>query len=126
MLLLALERLPASQRTVWIFWGLIMVLVGTTTWLFPFNYYRTTHLVPIGSIYGLVADGVTFKSPSLVACTVLFFRNALYLGIVVWLGVMLFRRSAGDLAGIAVSGANSQARDAQRSDRANRKKKSGR
>jgi hypothetical protein len=123
MLLLALERLPQRPRAAWIFFGLIMVLVATTTWLFPLNYYRTMHQVPVGSIYGLVPDGGTFTSPSLVACTVLAVRNALYLGIVVWLGVMLLR-PAGDLAGMALTGgAKSSSQPAQGSDRANKRKK---
>lgn len=98
MLLIAIERLPERPSREWVLFGLIMAMVLLTTWLFPFNYYRTTAQVPIGGPYGLVPDGRSFTSPSLVACLVLVVRNALYLGIVVWLGAMLFKRPAGELA----------------------------
>ncbi len=93
MLLLALERFPKGQLRFWVLFGVVMLMIALTTWLFPYNYYRTALPLPIRSSYGLVPDGKTFTSPSPVACIVLVVRNVVYFGIVLWLGVILIRTS---------------------------------
>ncbi len=93
MLLMALERFSKGQSRFWVLFGVVMGMIALTTWLFPFNYYRTETPFPMGSPYGLVPVGRTFNSPSPVACNVLVVRNAVYFGLVVWLGVVLIRSS---------------------------------
>jgi hypothetical protein len=93
MLLFALERLPRRPAAAWILFGLLMALILTTTWLFPYNYFRHAPTAA-GSPLGLVPMGNEYSSPSAVACVVLALRNALYLGIIAWLGVLLVRRPA--------------------------------
>lgn len=101
MVLLALELLPERQTAVWVLFGLVMSMVLMTTWLFPFNYYRTTLPIAVGGPHGLVPYAASFSSPSPLACIVLATRNALYLGIVAWLGVMLFKRPVSSKAAVA-------------------------
>lgn len=91
MLLVGIERLPDKASAPWVLFGLILAMILLTLWLFPYNYFRSV-LGPESSPYGLVPDFENFSSPAPVACVVLAVRNALYLGIVLWLGVMLFRR----------------------------------
>ena len=102
MLLLAVERLPDKASPPWVLFGLILAMILLTLWLFPYNYFRRM-LGPDGSPYGLVPYVEDFSSPAPEACVVLALRNVLYLGIVVWLGVMLFRRRR-TLGAVAFSG----------------------
>ncbi len=116
MLLVALERLPRRERAAWVFFGALMLLIALTTWLFPFNYFRSSAPIPTGSPYGLVPDGTTFTSPSPVACVVLALRNMTYVGIVAWLGVMLVGRSDRQPADLPSGAANHPLESAARSE----------
>jgi protein O-mannosyl-transferase len=91
LLLAAVEALPEEGSPRWVLTGLLVIVAGLTTWLFPYHYF----CAPLGpggspSPYGLVpASPEESLAPSSLAYLVLALRNFLYLGIVVWLGTML-------------------------------------
>jgi 4-amino-4-deoxy-L-arabinose transferase-like glycosyltransferase len=88
MLLLAVELFPFQRAPLWIVGVLVIVLAALTTWIFPYHYICTL-LNP----YGLVPmDKEGPLPPSPVSYIVLGVRNFLYLGLIVWLGVVMFKR----------------------------------
>jgi hypothetical protein len=88
ILLLALEVLPPGQIWPWLFGALLLVVAASTTWIYPCHYFYGN-----GNFDSLLPPGNTGPLPeSPTARIVLGLRNFAYLGIVVWLGVMLYRR----------------------------------
>jgi protein O-mannosyl-transferase len=93
LLLAAVNVLPEEGKSYWMLTGLLIVAAGLTTWLFPYHYFCEP-LGPNGtpSPYGLVpASPEDSLAPSSLAYIVLALRNFLYLGIVVWLGAMIYK-----------------------------------
>jgi hypothetical protein len=85
-LLLAVEIFPQSRVKLWtltVVWLFIAVL---STWLFPYHYLSTPGYPGLASLNPLEAK--VFNS---LPWLVLGLRNFLYLGLVTWLGVILFR-----------------------------------
>jgi 4-amino-4-deoxy-L-arabinose transferase-like glycosyltransferase len=93
MLLLAIELMPTQRRSRVVFCVLLIVISAMTTWIFPYNYFRSDRM-PDATSYGLVPNPALheYDGPSPVAVSVLLLRNLLYLKAVVWLGVLLLRR----------------------------------
>ncbi len=91
MLLLAVELFPSKQAPLWILGVLLIVLAGITTWIFPYHYICTL-LNPYGLV-PITREGPLPPSP--VSYIVLGVRNFVYLGVIVWLGVVLFKRIYG-------------------------------
>ncbi|HEY2827846.1 MAG TPA: hypothetical protein VGJ04_09625 [Pirellulales bacterium] len=86
-LLLAVDTLPARSATPWLLAALLIIFAGLTTWLFPYHYTNMpdhTGLLPIGSPDSSVLQPLP--------CIVLGLRNVLYLGIVILLGLLLYRK----------------------------------
>ena len=88
LLLLAVEIMPEGQVRPWLLGALLVAVAVTTTWIFPYNYFcneaNPYALVPMHPNEPLV--------PSLIVYQILALRNFIYLGVVLWLGVMLFKR----------------------------------
>lgn len=89
LLLLAVEIFPKGRVSPWILGALLIVVAATTIWVFPYNFISIKSnphaLVPMTQMDHLDPDALT-------AYIVLGLRNFLYLGVVLWLGVMLFVR----------------------------------
>ncbi len=90
LLLLGAEMLPDHPRARWTLSALLIAVAAMTTWLFPYHYYRTPSQ-PIGLVPKDANDPTV---PAALAGVVLAARNLTYLGIVVWLGMLLFRAEA--------------------------------
>lgn len=91
LLLLAVEIFPEGRVRPFIFAGLLIAVAVMTTWIFPYNFVSNESnpnpyaLIPINA----VALGLP---PAPTAASILGLRNFTYLGVVIWLGVMLYKR----------------------------------
>ena len=86
IVLLAIDIAPIRGISMWLLAGMLTAIAGLTTWLFPYHYANWPGhpgLLPIDS----PDPSVLLPAP----CIVLGARNLLYLGIVLWMGWMLFR-----------------------------------
>ncbi len=92
--LLAIELFPNRLADRWILLVLFVIIAGLTTWIFPYNYFRS-NVIPGYSHYGIVpANPAEGLGPSPVGCSILAARNILYLACVAWMGILLFRSAA--------------------------------
>jgi hypothetical protein len=94
LLLAAVEALPEKDKSGWILAGLLIVAAGLTTWLFPYHYFCAP-LDPkvVVTPYALIpASPEDSLAPSSLAYLVLALRNTLYLGVVAWMGRMVYKR----------------------------------
>ncbi|MGA2059313.1 MAG: hypothetical protein ABSG67_02440, partial [Thermoguttaceae bacterium] len=89
VLLLAIEIFPEVRIRPHVLSGLLIFVCVTTTWIFPYNYGDTK-----SNSYALIPkDAVLLKlAPVTTAAVILGLRNYVYLGVVIWLGVMLYKR----------------------------------
>jgi phosphate/sulfate permease len=89
LLLLAVEIFPKGIVSPLILAGLLIALAVMTTWIFPYNYFGDgSHphaLIPLNAV-------PLFLPPAPMPTFILGFRNFAYLGVVLWLGVMLYKR----------------------------------
>jgi hypothetical protein len=88
-LLLAIEVMPLRHVSVWVLAAMMVIIAVLTTWIFPYHYIGfpgQPGLLPMGPMEA------SDLQPG--PCIVLGLRNLLYLAIVVWLGVRLFRQTA--------------------------------
>jgi hypothetical protein len=85
-LLLAAELFPPSRTKPWILTVLWVLVAVLSTWLFPYHYFSKPDAPGLVSSNPLEA-----KTLYLLPCIVLAVRNLIYLAMVVWLGVALFR-----------------------------------
>jgi hypothetical protein len=89
LLLMAVEVLPAGRASPWVLGVFLIAVAAMSTWIFPYHYFCTP-----ANPHGLIPlDREHLTQASNVAYLVLGARNLIYLGIVSWLGVMLFRRT---------------------------------
>ena len=88
LLLLAVEIIPEGRASPWILGVLLIVVGAMTIWVFPYNFGST-----IENPHALVPMPLTdhLDPSALTAYIVLGLRNFIYLGVVVWMGVMLFK-----------------------------------
>jgi hypothetical protein len=93
LLLLAVEILPAGKALPWILAATLVAVAALSTWIFPYHYY----CAPI-SRFGLPnshalipLDPKAPLAPSPAAYIVLGVRNFVYLGAILWMGVLLFK-----------------------------------
>ena len=94
LLLAAVAILPEKGKSLWTLAGLLILAAALTTWLFPYHYFCAP-LDPKGTpmSYGLIpARPADLLAPSCLGYAVLAVRNFLYLGIVMWLGAMVYKR----------------------------------
>jgi hypothetical protein len=89
LMLLALEIMPERRAWPWILGAALLALAALTTWIFPYHYLYTESS-PIALVPIPLADHFA-SSP--IACVVLGLRNLIYLAVVIWLGVMLIKRT---------------------------------
>jgi hypothetical protein len=89
LLLMAVEIFPTGRVSPWILGALLFVVVATTTWIYPYHYL-STGLNPHNLVTLPLMDHL--DPAALTAYTVLGVRNFTYLGVVLWLGVKLFKR----------------------------------
>jgi len=87
LLLLGIEILPAGRVSPWILGALLVAVAVMTTWIFPYNYF-CTESTPHGLVPLTLTDHL--DPSALTVYTILGLRGFTYLGIVLWLGVMLF------------------------------------
>jgi hypothetical protein len=88
-ILLAVEVLPKNKLLPWVLGALSMLIVIMTTWLFPYHfYYQPSN--PISLLPSTLEDKLP---PTLIAHVVLGLRNFAYLGVIVWLGILLVKRT---------------------------------
>jgi hypothetical protein len=93
-MLLAIELMPAQPRWRAVLCLALIVIAAMTTWLFPYNYFRS-NVIPGATSVGLIPQiPAEFQEPSPVAVSVLVLRNLAYLGAVVWLGALLLWRAS--------------------------------
>ncbi len=89
LLLLAVEIFPEGIVSPLILAALLITLAVMTTWIFPYNYYggaSNPHaLIPLNAV-------PFFLPPASMPAFILGLRNFTYLGAVIWLGVMLYKR----------------------------------
>jgi hypothetical protein len=86
-LLLAVEIMSDAFAARWIFMGLLVIVVTLTTWIFPYHYLSGSE-----ESYALVVlplDGVRTVPEG--AAIVLIVRNFTYVGIMIWLAVVMAR-----------------------------------
>ena len=95
LLLAAVEVLPERGKPAWMLAGLLIVAAGLTTWLFPCHYFcAPPDLRGLPTPYGLIPPGPADSlAPSSLGYAVLALRNAVYLGVVAWIGAMLYKRA---------------------------------
>ena len=93
LLLLAVEVLPPGRLSVWMLGILMLAVAAWTTWLCPYHYFCSA-----SDPRGLVPIIGTALSPSPVAYIVLGLRNLTCLGVIAWLGAMLYCRIDEDSA----------------------------
>jgi hypothetical protein len=87
LLLLAIEILPAGKVLPWILGAILIAVAAMSTWIFPYNYFGTE------SPHALVQASVDeHLPPGTIASIVLGLRNFTYLGVVLWMGLLLFKR----------------------------------
>ena len=105
LLLAAVEILPEKGKTRWMLAGLLIVVAGLTTWLFPCHYFCASpdpNGTPLSC--GLIpASPAESLASSSLAYMVLAMRNVCYLGLVVWMGAMVCKRLGKNGCGIAGS-----------------------
>jgi hypothetical protein len=88
LLLLAVEILPPGQVSTWTLGVLLLAVAAMSTWIFPYHYFT----VP-SDLNGLIPmQKSDLLAPSPVAYIVLGLRNFTYLGVVLWMGVLLYKR----------------------------------
>jgi hypothetical protein len=87
-LLLAVELFPNGRAQPWALTVLWLIIAGLSTWLFPYHYLTQPGIQGLASNNPLQAKILYFWP-----CMILGLRNLAYLGLVVWLGMLLFRRS---------------------------------
>ncbi len=85
LLLLGIEVFPSGQIMPWILGALLVGLALMTTWIFPYNYF-CSELNPHGLIPISRTDSLA-SSP--IGYVILGLRNLTYLGMVLWLGVII-------------------------------------
>ena len=86
-LLLAVEVMSDSIVSRLVLFGMLVVVVASTTWMFPYHY-----IAGPGDPYALVS--IPLEPPHSVppsAAIVLIARNFTYLGMMIWLVVALLR-----------------------------------
>jgi hypothetical protein len=89
VLLLAIEIFPEGRVRPLVLAGLLIAVAVTTTWIFPYNFVsqesNPNALIPIN------AEALKLP-PATTPAVILGLRNFAYLGVVIWLGVMLYKR----------------------------------
>ncbi|MGD0653011.1 MAG: phospholipid carrier-dependent glycosyltransferase [Thermoguttaceae bacterium] len=91
VLLLAIEIFPEGRVRPLILAGLLIAVAVMTTWLFPYNFFSQEFspnphaLIPMNAV-ALRLPPVTTPA------VILGLRNFTYLGVALWLGVMLYKR----------------------------------
>jgi hypothetical protein len=86
-LLLAADVLTQSSAKPWVLTVLWLIVAGLSTWIFPYHYLSAPGMPGLVSLNPREA-----KVFNLLPSLVLGLRNVLYLGLVAWQGVLLFRR----------------------------------
>jgi 4-amino-4-deoxy-L-arabinose transferase-like glycosyltransferase len=91
LLLLALEIFPEGQVRPLVLAGLLIVVAAMTTWVFPYHFVDN-----LSNPYALIPKDVYNLKlklpPNAPAAVVLGLRNFIYLAVVIWMGVMLYKR----------------------------------
>jgi hypothetical protein len=93
LLLTGVVILPEKRNSAWTLAGLLILAAALTTWLFPYHCF----CAPLGpgetpTPYGLIpTKPEDLVAPSSLGYAVLALRNFLYLGIVIWLGAMVYK-----------------------------------
>ena len=93
-MLLSLDLLPAVPISRVFLIILLVCVAGLTTWVFPYHYASTRYNT------GLLPLGLPDAPLNVLPCIVVSARNIIYLGIVIWLGVLLLRQSRNSAAAI--------------------------
>jgi uncharacterized membrane protein len=91
VLLLAVEILPQGAARPLILASLLILVAATTTWVFPCNFFASQQSQNPNALIPHNALNVQVP-PNSMAASVLALRNFAYLGVAVWLGVMLYNR----------------------------------
>jgi hypothetical protein len=109
LLLAAVEVLPERGKPAWMLAGLLIVAAGLTTWLFPCHYFcAPPDLRGLPTPYGLIPPRPEDSlAPSSLGYAVLVLRNAVYLGVVAWIGAMVYKRAGKGECKIAQSAVTS-------------------
>jgi 4-amino-4-deoxy-L-arabinose transferase-like glycosyltransferase len=90
LIILTAEVYPSAKLMPWIIGALLVAVSAMTTWVFPYHYFYTE-----SNPYGLVSfDHLGELAPSSIGYVVLGLRNFTYLAIILWLGVMLYKKLA--------------------------------
>ena len=88
LLLLAVEIFPARHASPWILGALSIAVGAMTIWIFPYNFV-STELNPHALVPMIQNES---SPPASIPALILGLRNFAYLGVVIWLGVMLYKR----------------------------------
>jgi hypothetical protein len=87
IVLLSLDLLPAASFSKALLFILLVCVAALTTWIFPYHYGSTQ------STPGLLPLGLPDAPLNVLPCVAVSARNLIYLGIVIWLGILLLRQS---------------------------------
>jgi hypothetical protein len=91
LLLLAAEIFPDGFVRPLVLAGLLIFVAVTTTWVFPYNFISQEGNPNPNALIPMNALSIDLP-PATLAAVILGLRNFAYLGLVIWLGVMLFKR----------------------------------
>ena len=92
VLLLAVEIFPKGRVSPWILAGLLIAVAVMTTWLFPYNFVSDESNPNPYALIPSVNAAALGLPPATTPAIILALRNFTYLGMVLWLGVMLYKR----------------------------------
>ncbi len=91
VLLLAIEIFPEGRVRPLVLAGLLIVVAVMTTWVFPYNFISPESNPNLNALIPIDALLLKLPPPTLPA-VILGLRNFTYLGVVIWLGVLLYKR----------------------------------
>jgi hypothetical protein len=91
VLLLAVEILPPGIARPLVLASLLILVAATTTWVFPCNFFSSQQNQNPNALIPYNALNVQVP-PNSTGASVLALRNFAYLGVAIWLGVMLYKR----------------------------------
>lgn len=86
--LVGVEQLPPNGAKPWVLTALWLIIAGLTTWIFPYHYVAAQSVSALA-----LTDPLEARVFHFVPCALLALRNVLYLGLVIWQGVGLFRHN---------------------------------
>ncbi|MGA2797479.1 MAG: hypothetical protein ABSE63_07880 [Thermoguttaceae bacterium] len=91
VLLLAVEIFPEGLLRPLVLAGLLIAVAVMTTWIFPYNFISPESNPNPYALVPINAESLKLPPPTTPAI-ILGLRNFTYLGVVIWLGVMLYKR----------------------------------